>query len=173
KSTLLQVLAGRVPAAHGSVRAPGRVGLLRQDDPWSGERRNAAGAFGEEVAQALLGHGLLGPADIGKPVRELSAGQRRKLELGRLVAGGPYDLLLLDEPTNHLAPGVVEDLEAALGPYTGTLIVVSHDRRLRAGFAGKRLELGAQKGPDVRSRTGPEGRQRPVEPSIASRRMSA
>ncbi|MFF4364861.1 ABC-F family ATP-binding cassette domain-containing protein [Streptomyces sp. NPDC001594] len=173
KSTLLQVLAGLVPAGHGSVRAPERVGLLRQDDPWSGESRCAAAAFGEEVAQALVRYGLLGTADAGKPVRELSAGQRRKLELGRLVAGGPYDLLLLDEPTNHLAPGVVEDLEAALGPYTGTLIVVSHDRRLRSGFTGKRLELSRDEAPELRSRTGRHPRQRPVEPSIPSRRMSA
>ncbi|MFJ3876771.1 ATP-binding cassette domain-containing protein [Streptomyces sp. NPDC090077] len=142
KSTLLQVLAGLVPAGHGSVRVPGRVGLLRQDDPWSAERRCAAGAFGEGVAEALVRLGLLGTADAGRPLRELSAGQRRKVELGRLVAGGPYDVLLLDEPTNHLAPGVVEDLEAALAPYTGTLIVVSHDRRLRSGFSGERLELG-------------------------------
>ncbi|MGE7386902.1 ATP-binding cassette domain-containing protein [Streptomyces sp. NPDC004126] len=142
KSTLLQVLAGLVPAGDGSVRAPGRVGLLRQDDPWSGEGRSAAGAFGEEVAEALVRLGLLGTADADRPLRELSAGQRRKVELGRLVADGPYDLLLLDEPTNHLAPGVVEDLEAALAPYAGTLVVVSHDRRLRAGFTGKRLALG-------------------------------
>ncbi|RST08765.1 ABC transporter ATP-binding protein [Streptomyces sp. WAC07149] len=149
KSTLLQVLAGLVPPGDGSVRAPGRVGLLRQDDPWSGEGRSAAGAFGEEVAEALVRFGLLGAADAERPLRELSAGQRRKVELGRLVADGPYDLLLLDEPTNHLAPGVVEDLEAALAPYAGTLIVVSHDRRLRAGFSGKRLALGGAGLPDA------------------------
>ncbi|WP_331728211.1 ATP-binding cassette domain-containing protein [Streptomyces sp. NBC_00158] len=147
KSTLLQVLAGLVPAGDGSVRAPGRVGLLRQDDPWSGDGRCAAGAFGEEAAEALVRFGLLGAADVGRPLRELSAGQRRKAELGRLVADGPYDLLLLDEPTNHLAPGVVEDLEAALAPYAGTLIVVSHDRRLRAGFSGRRLPLGTATAP--------------------------
>ncbi|MDK9497599.1 ATP-binding cassette domain-containing protein [Streptomyces katrae] len=149
KSTLLQVLAGLVPPGDGSVRAPGRVGLLPQDDPWSGEGRSAAGAFGEEVAEALGRFGLLGAADAERPLRELSAGQRRKVELGRLVADGPYDLLLLDEPTNHLAPGVVEDLEAALAPYAGTLIVVSHDRRLRAGFSGKRLALGGAGVPDA------------------------
>ncbi|WP_241253674.1 ATP-binding cassette domain-containing protein [Streptomyces sp. W1SF4] len=160
KSTLLQVLAGLVPAGDGSVRAPGRVGLLRQDDPWSGEGRSAAGAFGEEAAEALVRFGLLGAADADRPLRELSAGQRRKVELGRLVADGPYDLLLLDEPTNHLAPGVVEDLEAALAPYTGTLIVVSHDRRLRAGFSGKRLPLDGAGAPDTRRRAAeaPAGR---------------
>lgn len=166
KSTLLRVLAGLVPAGDGSVRAPGRVGLLRQDDPWSGDGRSAAGAFGEEAAEALVRFGLLGTADVGRPLRELSAGQRRKAELGRLVADGPYDLLLLDEPTNHLAPGVVEDLEAALAPYAGTLIVVSHDRRLRSGFSGKRLVLGGGTGTPAASRT---AAGRPLAAGVAAR----
>nr|WP_319316012.1 ATP-binding cassette domain-containing protein [Streptomyces europaeiscabiei] len=71
----------------------------------------------------------------------LSVGQRRKLELARLVTAGPLDLLLLDEPTNHLAPALTEGIEAALAHYTGTLVVVTHDRLLRERFHGPRLEL--------------------------------
>lgn len=74
-------------------------------------------------------------------MRELSVGQRRKLELARLVTAGPLDLLLLDEPTNHLAPALLEETEAALADYTGTLAVVTHDRLLRERFNGLRLEL--------------------------------
>ncbi|WP_030759347.1 ATP-binding cassette domain-containing protein [Streptomyces sp. NRRL F-2664] len=150
KSTLLQLLAGELEPARGLVRTPERVGLLRQDDPWAAEPRSAVELFGREHADRYIaGLGLLAPADLTRPVRTLSAGQRRKLELSRLVAR-PLDLLLLDEPTNHLAPDVVEELEAALAHFGATLVVVTHDRRLRAGFHGRRLEL--QREPAAASR---------------------
>ncbi|MFE1874816.1 ABC-F family ATP-binding cassette domain-containing protein [Streptomyces sp. NPDC059496] len=149
KSTLLHLLAGELEPARGSVRAPSRVGLLRQDDPWQREPRSVVQLFGQEYADRVAGHGLLAPDDLARPVRALSAGQRRKLELARLVAR-PLDLLLLDEPTNHLAPVVVEELEAALAHFGGTLVLVTHDRRLRAAFRGRRLEL--QREPAAASR---------------------
>ncbi|MEV7276997.1 ribosomal protection-like ABC-F family protein [Streptomyces sp. NPDC093111] len=144
KSTLLRVLAGELAPDAGTVSAPARAGLLRQDtagDPTAAhDPRTLAAAFGEGREAELLGLGLFAPADLGTPVRDLSAGQRRRLELARLVTT-PADLLLLDEPTNHLSPGLVEELEAALAHYPGTLVVVSHDRRLRHGFRGRRVEL--------------------------------
>ncbi|MCB5183541.1 ABC-F family ATP-binding cassette domain-containing protein [Streptomyces antimicrobicus] len=141
KSTLLRLLAGELEPTRGRLLTPRRVGLLRQDDPWAREPRTVAEVSGPEGGTLLTGLGLFTPADLDRPVRALSAGQRRKLELARLVAAGPLDLLLLDEPTNHLAPAVVEDLEAALAAFTGTVVLVTHDRRLRAGFPGRRLEL--------------------------------
>ncbi|MEU7552806.1 ATP-binding cassette domain-containing protein [Streptomyces sp. NPDC044571] len=147
KSTLLHVLAGELPPLQGSVRVPAHVGILRQDDPLAREPRSAVELFGTHGAARITDLGLLTNADLCTPVRALSAGQRRKLELARLVAAAPLDLLLLDEPTNHLAPSVVEDLEAALSHYTGTLIVVTHDRRLRSGFTGRRLELTGDRRP--------------------------
>ncbi|MFE6906230.1 ATP-binding cassette domain-containing protein [Streptomyces erythrochromogenes] len=150
KSTLLHLLAGELAPAQGLVRTPARVGLLRQDDPRATEPRSVVELFGQEHADRFVaGLGLLAPADLTRPVRTLSAGQRRKLELARLVAH-PLDLLLLDEPTNHLAPALVEELEAALAHFGGTLVVVTHDRRLRAGFSGRRLEL--QREPAAASR---------------------
>ena len=65
----------------------------------------------------------------------LSAGQQRRLALARLLLGG-YGTLIVDEPTNHLAPVLVEQLEAALAEFAGTLVMVSHDRALRDWFAG-------------------------------------
>ena len=63
----------------------------------------------------------------------LSAGQQRRLALARLLLGG-FGTLLVDEPTNHLAPVLVEQLEAALSGFEGTLVMVSHDRALGEWF---------------------------------------
>ncbi|MFI6707513.1 ABC-F family ATP-binding cassette domain-containing protein [Nonomuraea sp. NPDC050478] len=109
---------------------------------WTVLRAYAHGRAGslDEHADALLALGLFGPADLGLRLGELSYGQRRRVELARLVSE-PVDLLLLDEPTNHLSPMLVEQMEEALESFPGALVVVTHDRRLRAGFTGSRLEL--------------------------------
>ncbi|UXI78868.1 ATP-binding cassette domain-containing protein, partial [Streptomyces vinaceusdrappus] len=139
KTTLLRVLAGELaPEPGATVRRPARAGFLRQVAAPLGARegrRSVRAAFGEDRAQTLLALGLFRAADLDRPVGDLSTGQRRRLELARLVAE-PHDLLLLDEPTNHLSPALMEDLQAALADYPGTLVVVSHDRRLRASFDG-------------------------------------
>ncbi|MFE7563818.1 TlrC/CarA/OleB/SrmB family ABC-F type ribosomal protection protein [Kitasatospora sp. NPDC057500] len=147
KTTLMRVLAGELTPDEGSVRTRGRIGHLRQEEsPWpAGPTLAQAFADGrggtpEEHAEHLLSLGLFRPADLRLRVGELSYGQRRRLELARLVAD-PVDLLLLDEPTNHLSPALVEELEAALADFRGAVVVVSHDRRLRARFTGGHLEL--------------------------------
>ncbi|MFE3069157.1 ABC-F family ATP-binding cassette domain-containing protein [Streptomyces sp. NPDC059247] len=145
KSTLLKLLAGELAPDGGTVttrteHGPARTGLLRQETDPPTDPRTVDESFGEDRTDELLALGLFSARDLTTPVRHLSTGQRRKLELARLVTR-PADLLLLDEPTNHLAPALVEELEAALVPYRGTLVVVSHDRRLRAGFRGRVLEL--------------------------------
>ncbi|CAI9402959.1 Energy-dependent translational throttle protein EttA [Nocardioides sp. T2.26MG-1] len=70
----------------------------------------------------------------------LSVGQRRRVDLARLVAR-PCDLLLLDEPTNHLSPVLVEELEKALDDYPGTLVVVTHDPCLHERLRPRELRL--------------------------------
>ncbi|MFC7245325.1 ribosomal protection-like ABC-F family protein [Catellatospora aurea] len=147
KSTLLQVIAGEAGPHGGTVRhRPARLGFLRQhgaaDDRRTLLAAYAAGLPGEpgDYAVALLGLGLFRRDDLAQPVRLLSAGQRRRLELARIVRQ-PVDLLLLDEPTNHLSPGLVEELASALRDYPGTVVLVTHDRRIRADHTGRELRL--------------------------------
>ncbi|MEV2196828.1 TlrC/CarA/OleB/SrmB family ABC-F type ribosomal protection protein [Streptomyces phaeochromogenes] len=147
KTTLMRVLAGELRPDGGSVNVRGRVGHLRQEEtPWppglTVAQAFAAGRGGDpdEHTGTLLALGLFGPADLRLHVGELSYGQRRRIELARLVSD-PVDLLLLDEPTNHLAPALVEELEEALADYRGALVVVTHDRRMRSRFTGSHLVL--------------------------------
>ncbi|MFI6598406.1 TlrC/CarA/OleB/SrmB family ABC-F type ribosomal protection protein [Nonomuraea sp. NPDC050536] len=147
KSTLMRVLAGELRPDGGAVRVPGRVGHLRQEGTHWAPELTVVQAFGQgrpgdadEHAETLLSLGLFSPADLRRRVGELSYGQRRRIELARLVSE-PVDLLLLDEPTNHLSPALVEELEEALIGYQGALVIVTHDRRMRSRFAGSHLVL--------------------------------
>ncbi|MFI6645119.1 ABC-F family ATP-binding cassette domain-containing protein [Streptomyces sp. NPDC050504] len=150
KSTLLRLMAGVLDQDGGSVVRRGGIGFLAQEIPVHRPAERVLAAFGrglalteDEQAELLLSFGLFRPRDLSVPVGSLSAGQRRRLALARLLAR-PADLLLLDEPANHLALGLVEELEEALEQWTGALVVVSHDRLLRRRFTGniRRMESG-------------------------------
>ncbi|WP_043615135.1 TlrC/CarA/OleB/SrmB family ABC-F type ribosomal protection protein [Nonomuraea candida] len=149
KTTLMRVLAGELRPDAGTVRRAGRIGHLRQDEAAGPPERTVLRAYAhgrpgslDEHADALLALGLFRPSDLRLRLGELSYGQRRRIELARLVSE-PVDLMLLDEPTNHLSPLLVEQLEEALARYEGALVIVTHDRRMRAAFTGSRLELRA------------------------------
>ena len=157
KSTLLRVLAADLTPDAGSVTTSGRltVGLLGQDaDPLPSAAAGGTGGEDLSVAEAyrtVLGHdraervplrrfGLLAGRDEHRRVRELSVGQRRRLDLAVLLADPP-DVLLLDEPTNHFSLLLATQLEVSIPDYPGAVVVASHDRWLSAGWAGERLEL--------------------------------
>ncbi|MFD7134880.1 ABC-F family ATP-binding cassette domain-containing protein [Streptomyces sp. NPDC059894] len=152
KSTLLAVLAGR-HAAEGEVRRRRRltVGLLTQDTVFDRPERTVRDTYAlalgaERAGRVPLGSlGLLPDAALGRPVGQLSVGQRRRLALALLVARPPQ-LLLLDEPTNHLSPALCDELEAALASGPGAIVVASHDRWLRRRWQGRELRLAP--GPD-------------------------
>lgn len=151
KTTLLRVLAGDLTPDAGTARRTAQVGYLAQELATASahSRLSLLGAFAagrrglpEEHTDELLALGLFRGEDLAVPVAGLSAGQRRRLELARLLTR-PADLLILDEPTNHVALSLVEELERALVGYEGAVVVVSHDRRFRSEFTGARLELRA------------------------------
>ncbi|MFJ3175413.1 ABC-F family ATP-binding cassette domain-containing protein [Streptomyces roseus] len=147
KSTLLAVLAGRLPARGLVRRRHGlTVGLLAQDTVFDRPDRTAGDTYeqslGSERAEAvpLVSLGLMPPADLDRPVGRLSVGQRRRLALA-LVVARPPQLLLLDEPTNHLSPRLCDELEDALGGGPGAIVLASHDRWLRRRWQGRGIRL--------------------------------
>jgi ATPase subunit of ABC transporter with duplicated ATPase domains len=138
KTTLLQALLGRVPLAAGrSYLGPGVVtGEIGQGrNEFDGHATLLDGFVartGIETAgdgRSVLAKFGLGAEHVLRPPASLSAGERTRASLAVLQARG-VNLLVLDEPTNHLDLPAIEQLEQALQGYAGTLILVTHDRRL-------------------------------------------
>jgi ATPase subunit of ABC transporter with duplicated ATPase domains len=147
KSTLLALLAGELRPAAGSVGlgagvVVGHLGQDREAGPGTvldavRERTDLS----VEQARSLLAKFDLGAEHADRAEADLSPGERSRAGLAVLVARGT-NLLLLDEPTNHLDLDAIEELEHALAGYDGTLVVVSHDRRLLEGLRlDRRLEV--------------------------------
>ncbi len=144
KSTLLRVLLDRVPLAAGAVSvgpsvAVGEVDQARQTLSSDGQQAPSVSLlrrFADQVpdwAEAdvrtlLAKFGLTGD-HVTRPPLSLSPGERTRAALALLQARG-VNLLVLDEPTNHLDLPAIEQLEVALAEYTGTLLLVTHDRRM-------------------------------------------
>ena len=83
----------------------------------------------QQDARSLLAKFGLSAEHVARPASSLSPGERTRAVLALLMARG-VNCLVLDEPTNHLDLPAIEQLEHALGSYDGTLLLVTHDRRL-------------------------------------------
>jgi macrolide transport system ATP-binding/permease protein len=148
KTTLLRLLLGLDTPDAGTVRVTGsaRLGYLPQEPLLDtgqtilGAYRQVVAGYDEQLIAGLLERGLFRLEDMPKLVGQLSVGQRRKLEIARLMAEQP-NVLLLDEPTNYISLDVLEAFEAAVLAFPGPVIVVSHDRWFMQRFGGERWEL--------------------------------
>jgi ATPase subunit of ABC transporter with duplicated ATPase domains len=150
KSTLIAALLGRIPPSEGSASlGPGvvvgeveqaRRAFLGEGSFLDTFRREVPDASPADVRTLLAKFGLR--ADhVDRTSSSLSPGERTRAALALLQARG-VNLLVLDEPTNHLDLPAIEQLESALASYTGTLLLVTHDRRmLQAVAVTRRLDV--------------------------------
>jgi ATPase subunit of ABC transporter with duplicated ATPase domains len=138
KTTLLGVLLGRITPDDGAASlGPGViVGEVDQARSLFTGERALLRAFGDEMpawteaeVRTLLAKYGLRAEHVLRPAASLSPGERTRAALALLQARG-VNLLVLDEPTNHLDLPAIEQLEQALDSFPGTLLLVSHDRRL-------------------------------------------
>jgi ATPase subunit of ABC transporter with duplicated ATPase domains len=126
------------PVRPGGATPPGGPGEASLLD----RVRREAG-LEPERARSLLAKFDLGAEHAERPSSDLSPGERSRASLAILMARGT-NLLILDEPTNHLDLDAVEELEAALAGFDGTLLVVTHDRRMLSSLrVTRRLEVSA------------------------------
>jgi ATP-binding cassette subfamily F protein 3 len=142
KTTLLKTIARELDARAGSLRLGSNVSLAHY---WQeAENLDAGATVYEEMrrdrvmdpqeVRNILGAFLFSGTDVDKQVSALSGGERSRLALAKLMLENA-NLLLLDEPTNHLDIPARESLEDALSEYPGSILFVSHDRRLIADLA--------------------------------------
>ncbi len=91
----------------------------------------------------LLSNYLFNEGDANIPLAKLSGGQKARFQLISMLADEPQ-LLILDEPTNHLDLPSIEELETALGKYSGAILYVSHDGFFRQALGGDVVQVGAK-----------------------------
>lgn len=94
----------------------------------------------EHICRAVLSNLYMGEQDIVKKVKVLSGGERVKAALAKVLVSG-CNMLILDEPTNHMDIYTMEGLEKLLKSYDGTMLLVSHDRKLVNNLADVVYEI--------------------------------
>ncbi len=152
KSTLIKIIAGRIPADKGVFDYGYNVyvGYYDQenqeltndntvmDELWSVDESMSPGEI-----RNILARFLFTGDDCFKTVGSLSGGERARLTLAKLILS-KNNFLILDEPTNHLDVGSREALEESLTEYDGTILAVSHDRYFIDKLSNRMLVFGAQ-----------------------------
>jgi ATPase subunit of ABC transporter with duplicated ATPase domains len=140
KSTLLALLLGQLAPDSGSAGlGPGVVlGVLDQartqldsEDTLARAVQSQLPELDDAAVRTLLAKFGLASQQVNRPTGSLSPGERTRAALA-LLQGRKVNLLVLDEPTNHLDLPAIEQLESAIDSFTGTVLLVSHDRQLLA-----------------------------------------
>ncbi len=142
KSTFLKTLIGQLEAlsGHSKLGANVKVGYFAQAHELLQENNNLIDEITRVQPMQLsevrnyLSQFMFGGDDVFRPIHSLSGGERGRVALAKLALDGA-NLLLLDEPTNHLDIDSQEILETVLDDFSGTILLVSHDRYLIKALA--------------------------------------
>ncbi len=150
KSTMAKIIVGDINDYTGNFKlgAGVQLGYYAQNQAAMLNLDKTVFETIDDIAQGdirpkirnILGSFLFGDDDIDKKVKVLSGGEKARLALAKLLLT-PSNLLILDEPTNHLDMNSKDILKNALLQYTGTLIVVSHDRDFLSGLTDELYEF--------------------------------
>jgi ATP-binding cassette subfamily F protein 3 len=151
KSTLIKLLAGTEPLTEGEYKAGHNVECdyfaqdqykeLNQDARILDDLEDVSPRSTQTELRSLLGCFLFQADDVFKRIGVLSGGERGRYALLRMLMH-PANFLLLDEPTNHLDMRAKDVLLEALASYTGTVVLVSHDRYFIDKLATRVFEVG-------------------------------
>lgn len=150
KSTMAKIIVGDIKDQTGTFKMGHQVqiGYYAQNQAAMLDGEKTVFQTIDDIAigdirpkiRSILGSFLFDNDDIDKKVKVLSGGEKARLALAKLLLT-PSNLLILDEPTNHLDMNSKDVLKNALLQYTGTLIVVSHDRDFLQGLTDTLYEF--------------------------------
>ncbi len=150
KSTLAKIVAGTLSSDAGAVNLGYNVEMsyfaqhqtdeLNRANDVLEEAMEAAPASRKTEVRGLLGAFLFSGDDVYKKVAVLSGGEKNRLALAKMLLR-EFNFLLLDEPTNHLDMNSKNVLKSAIQSYSGTCLVVSHDRDFIDGLVDRVIEL--------------------------------
>ncbi|MCC6484598.1 MAG: ABC-F family ATP-binding cassette domain-containing protein [Armatimonadetes bacterium] len=148
KTTLIRIILGKEAADSGSVSLGCGVetGYFAQDLTGVSEENSVLEELLDSAdltpaqARNMLAQFLFKGDDVFKAMASLSGGERNRVALAKLMVSRP-NLLILDEPTNHLDIDSREALGEALQSYSGTVILISHDRYLLNSIATRIVEI--------------------------------
>ena len=144
KTTLLRTISGQIKPISGSIHMGSKIqlGYLTQEQESLSDHLKAlktiqqSANIDETEARSFLHSFLFSGDDVFLPVRDLSLGERSRLQLASLIIEG-CDFLLLDEPINHLDIPSRTQFEQALSRFDGTVLAVIHDRYFIQRFANE------------------------------------